>query len=73
MKPRHPLYTFVAGLPLMALAGGAHVTDVNEQPFTRCLGGVTIPPGGSAMRVRARDAIHGHGHGGREMAVRVPD
>ncbi len=121
MRPRHLLYAFIAGLPAMALAGEADVTDVNvrrsvddtyrfsvtvhhadtgwdhyadqwqvltpegevlatrtlhhphvdEQPFTRSLGGVAIPPGVSEVRVRARDSVHGHG--GREMAIRVPD
>ena len=43
---------------------------VNEQPFTRSLGGVAIPAGVEAVRVRAHDSVHGYG--GREMTVGVP-
>lgn len=42
----------------------------NEQPFTRSLYSVKIPPGVSQVRVRARDLVHGYG--GREMTVAVP-
>lgn len=48
-----------------------HHPHVNEQPFTRSLTGVAIPPGVSQVRVRARDSLHGHG--GREMVVQMPD
>jgi len=34
---------------------------VNEQPFTRSLGGVKIPPGIATVKVRARDKVHGLG------------
>jgi hypothetical protein len=34
---------------------------VNEQPFTRSLGGVRIPVGVSAIIVRAHDKVHGLG------------
>lgn len=32
----------------------------NEQPFTRSLSGVTIPPGVSQVKIRARDTVHGY-------------
>ena len=32
-----------------------------EQPFTRSLGGVEIPPGVSRVQVRAHDSVHGWG------------
>ena len=32
---------------------------VNEQPFTRSLGGVVIPADVSTVRIRARDSLHG--------------
>ena len=34
---------------------------VNEQPFTRSLGGVKIPAGTAKVRVRAGDLVHGYG------------
>jgi hypothetical protein len=40
---------------------------VTEQPFTRSLGGVTIPEGVKTVTVRARDSVHGWG-----AAVEVP-
>lgn len=46
----------------------AHPHD-NEQPFTRSLGSVQIPPGVTKVRVRAHDKVHGHG--GREMEVDI--
>lgn len=33
---------------------------VNEQPFTRSLSGVSIPPGTKAVKIRARDLVHGY-------------
>ncbi len=42
----------------------------NEQPFTRSLSGVKIPPGVSEVTVRARDSMHGFG--GVEQQVRIP-
>ncbi len=39
----------------------------HEQPFTRRLGGVTIPPGTDEVLVRAHDSVHGLG-----PAVTVP-
>lgn len=32
---------------------------VNEQPFTRSLGGVAIPNGVTAVKIEARDSVHG--------------
>ena len=40
---------------------------VEEQPFTRSLGGVTIPTGVQKVTVRAHDLVHGFG--GKEMTV----
>lgn len=34
---------------------------VNEQPFTRSLGGVKIPAGLEEVVIRARDSVHGFG------------
>lgn len=42
----------------------------NEQPFTRSLGRVKIPPGIEKVRVRAYDSVHGAG--GAEQEVVVP-
>jgi len=43
---------------------------VTEQPFTRSLGGVTIPDGVERVRVRAHDSVEGWG--GAEMTVALP-
>ncbi len=43
---------------------------VDEQPFTRSMSGVKIPPGIDTVIVRARDKVHLYG--GREMTVRLP-
>jgi hypothetical protein len=40
---------------------------VAEQPFTRGLRGVRVPPGIDRVRIRARDSVHGLG--GREVEV----
>jgi hypothetical protein len=40
---------------------------VDEQPFTRELRGVEIPPGIKSVIVRARDSVHGLG--GREAVI----
>lgn len=42
---------------------------VNEQPFTRSLAGVHIPPGTKKIRVRAGDLVHGYG--GREVVIEL--
>ena len=44
---------------------------IDEQPFTRSLGGVEIPQGVHRVIVRAHDREHGWG--GQEMAVDIPD
>ena len=33
---------------------------VNEQPFTRSLGGITIPAGITRVLIRAHDSVHGY-------------
>ena len=43
---------------------------VEEQPFTRMLGGVTIPEGIASVTLRARDSVHGYG--GETIAVELP-
>lgn len=43
---------------------------VHEQPFTRALTGVAIPPTFTWVRVRAHDLVHGYG--GREVTIGVP-
>lgn len=57
--------------------GGALLGDrllshphVNEQPFTRSLFNVEIPPNLSQVQVRARDLVHGYG--GVEKTVVIP-
>jgi hypothetical protein len=42
---------------------------VNEQPFTRSLGGVKIPAGTIKIRVRAGDLVHGYG--GKEVVLEL--
>lgn len=43
---------------------------VDEQPFTRSLSGVAIPPEVATVTVRARDSVHGHG--GETVTVELP-
>jgi hypothetical protein len=43
---------------------------VDEQPFTRSLGGVEVPRGVVRVTVRAHDSVTGFG--GREMTVSLP-
>lgn len=43
---------------------------VDEQPFTRGLTDVSIPPGIDSVSVRAHDSVHGYG--GSEQTVEVP-
>ena len=43
---------------------------VSEQPFTRSLSGVRIPPDIRRVKVRAHDSVHKHGGG--EVTVDVP-
>ena len=47
----------------------AHPHD-DEQPFTRSLGDVRIPPGLSEVVVRAHDLVHEYG--GKVIAVQLP-
>jgi hypothetical protein len=41
----------------------------DEQPFTRSLSGVRIPPGTATVTIRAHDSAHGYG--GKEAVVRL--
>ena len=43
---------------------------VNEQPFTRSLGGVRVPEGERTVRVRAHETVIGFG--GKEVTVPIP-
>jgi len=43
---------------------------VDEQPFTRSLGGVSVPEGITSVVIRAHDKVHGVG--GKEMTVELP-
>src|SRR5262250_1221689 len=43
---------------------------VDEQPFTRDLGGVRIPEAITRVTVRAHDSRHGYG--GKEVSVELP-
>lgn len=47
-----------------------HHPHVEEQPFTRSLGSVSIPEGILRVRIRAHDSVHGHG--GLEKQVELP-
>lgn len=40
---------------------------VNEQPFTRSLGGVKVPAGTAKVRIRSHDKVHEYG--GPELVV----
>lgn len=44
---------------------------VTEQPFTRSLGRVSIPPGTDFIVVRARDSVHEYG--GKEFRIDLPE
>lgn len=44
---------------------------VNEQPFTRSIGGVSVPAGLTSVVVRAKDNLHGHG--GKTLTIDLPD
>ncbi len=44
---------------------------VNEQPFTRSLSDVKIPPDIKEVTIRAHDSVHELG--GKEMQVNLPD
>ncbi len=47
-----------------------HHPHVDEQPFTRGLSGVKLPPGLTRVRVRAHDSVHGYG--GKEVELTLP-
>ena len=47
-----------------------HHPHVNEQPFTRGLGGVAIPSHIKTVVVRAHDSVHGYG--GKTATVPLP-
>jgi hypothetical protein len=47
-----------------------HHPHETEQPFTRSLGGVTIPAGVREVTIEARDSVHGRG--GATLTVQVP-
>ncbi|HAD85835.1 MAG TPA: hypothetical protein DCG48_00590 [Rhodospirillaceae bacterium] len=44
---------------------------VDEQPFTRSVGGVNVPPGIKQVIVRAHDKVHGYGNA--TVTVTLPD
>jgi len=44
---------------------------VDEQPFTRSLSGVALPPGVNEVVIRAHDSVHGYG--GKEQRVELSD
>ena len=44
---------------------------VEEQPFTRSLSGVTLPPGVHQVVIRTHDSVHGYG--GKERRVDLSD
>lgn len=43
----------------------------NEQPFTRSLTGVRVPPGIETVTIRAHDSVHAFG--GAEMTITLPN
>lgn len=45
---------------------------VGEQPFTRTLAGVTIPPGVERVHLRAHDLVHGFGGRELDLPIRAP-
>ncbi len=47
-----------------------HHPHVDEQPFTRSLGGVSIPEGVTHVFVEAHDSVHGYG--GARLRLAVP-
>ena len=42
----------------------------HEQPFTRSLGGISLPAGTTKVRIRAHDLVHGYG--GKEVILDLP-
>jgi hypothetical protein len=47
-----------------------HHPHVDEQPFTRSLSGVTVPPGSVQVSIRAHDSVHGWG--GKTFTLTLP-
>ncbi len=47
-----------------------HHPHENEQPFTRSLSGVMIPPAEKQVKIRARDSVHGYSK--QEFIVDLP-
>ncbi len=47
-----------------------HHPHVNEQPFTRSLSGVVIPPQVKSITVRAHDSVHKYG--GKVITLELP-
>lgn len=47
-----------------------HHPHVTEQPFTRSLHGLSLPPTLDRVLVRAHDSVHGHG--GATVELRLP-
>jgi hypothetical protein len=43
---------------------------VDEQPFTRSLSGVAVPPGLVQVSIRAHDSVHGWG--GKTVTLTLP-
>lgn len=42
-----------------------------EQPFTRSVGGVKVPPGISEVIIRSHDKVHGYGE--KTVRLKLPD
>lgn len=47
-----------------------HHPHVKEQPFTRSISGVVIPPGVTRVTLRAHDSVHKYG--GKAVSVDLP-
>ena len=45
---------------------------VEEQPFTRHLSGVSVPPGVDWVVLRAHDSLHGYGGREKRVSLTVP-
>ena len=48
-----------------------HHPHVNEQPFTRSLGGVNVPEGTEKVFIDARDSVHGRS--GKLFEISLPE
>ena len=48
-----------------------HHPHVEEQPFTRSLSNVKVPPGVTQVILRGHDSVHGWG--GRQFVVAIPE